>query len=110
MATEPLDLTNAREVRPLTALLIMVLGAILLVALGLTVAKVAKALLPAPSARAVSVEEETAVYMLRLGADRWMRACAYQAGIDGMSVEAMERSCGVDFHLEPIKLQSPVDQ
>lgn len=107
-APEPLDLSNAREVKPTVfAVGLMLFAAAALVSLGFAAALLAKQF------RAEPVTEDrvdTPTYMIQLGADRWMRACAYEAGANGMSREAMERACGVDWHVEPLpKMRKPVD-
>lgn len=48
-----------------------------------------------------SANEQAALEMLRLGADRWMMKCAYEQGRVGASQETMLESCAVDWELIP---------
>lgn len=51
----------------------------------------------------LSSQERAAVYMLQLGYDKWVVACAYTVGRDGGSLEQADQTCRVEFDLPPLK-------
>lgn len=40
------------------------------------------------------------IYLSRLGALKWMRACAYASALDKKSVAEMNRDCGLDLGIK----------
>jgi hypothetical protein len=71
-------------------------GLIILAAMALSGCVGQKPCPPAPNPA-----EQAAVFMVRMGYDRWVVACAYAAAKDGRSFNEADQNCRVDFHLPP---------